>query len=130
MEMFEDHELVASGAQVTAIALDSNVVIFAGANRDHEFRIENDIRLSSSSSEVLVHFSPYDEPRGRPAHITELAALVTLRIAHARAYLSGVLELVFEDGTVATVEPKSRTEAWTYTHGTRVLACPPGGRLT
>jgi 1,4-dihydroxy-2-naphthoate octaprenyltransferase len=78
-----------------------------GQHREHEFRIENNITTREN--------------------LTELAAIIGRTVVHAKAYVSGILEIALDDGTVLTVAPKDKYEAWTYTFGNFVLSCPPGG---
>jgi hypothetical protein len=132
MSLFDDKELAAAGQMITAIVLDSNVVLKVGDDREHEFRIENDITVSTDNEDVVVHYDPYSHERTSPRHITELASIVGARLSHASAYNDGTLVLVVDHEHVhsMTVEPKARYEAWTYTYGNYILSCPPGGRLS
>jgi len=59
--LFRGRELAASGQTITAITLDSNVVIFAGDDRQHEFRIENDILVDQErvGPPFVVRYDPY-----------------------------------------------------------------------
>jgi hypothetical protein len=113
--------------------LDSNVVLKAGEGRDHEFRIESDLILSSDAGELVVHFAPYEHEPKPATHLNELAEIVNCRLSHACVYTDGVLRLVLEhEGGrmhVLTVEPDPRYEAWMYTHKNYILACRAGGRL-
>ncbi len=122
-------EFVASGHEVTAITLDSNIVIFAGKRREYEFRIEQDLVLTIGDAELLVHFKPYEEQYEPPRHIDELVALVRNRIRRASTGADGTLHLTFEGEPVRSIKvpQHQRYEAWTYTHGSYILACPPGG---
>jgi hypothetical protein len=124
-------ELAASGDEVTAITLDSNVVISAGEHREYRFRIEQDFILSIDGSDLGVHFDAYVNRPTAPRHMNELAALVRCRIGLATAGTNGVLRLTFEGEPVRsiTVRPHALYEAWTYTHGNYILACPPGGEM-
>jgi len=124
-------ELAASGHEVTAITLDSNVVIFAGEGREYQFRIEQDFVLSIDEAELTVHFAAYKNPPNGPRHMDELAALVRRRISHATTGTDGALHLSFEGrpARTITVPPHDRYEAWTYVHGNYILSCPPGGDM-
>jgi hypothetical protein len=124
-------ELAASGHEVTAITLDSNVVIFAGDHREYQFRIEQDFILSVDGSDLRVRFDAYENRPSTPRHMNELAALVRCRIGLATAGTNGVLRLTFEGehARSITVLPHDRYEAWTYTHGNYILPCPPGGEM-
>jgi hypothetical protein len=132
MTLFEDKELAAAGQVITAIVLDSNVVLKAGDDREHEFRIENDFTLSTGAGEITVHYDPYSAERRPPTHITELSAIVDCRLSHASAFTDGTLLLVVDHGHIQAirVKPKALYEAWTYTYGNYILSCPPGGRLS
>jgi hypothetical protein len=127
--LFGGKELAASGEVVSAITLDSNVVIFIGLRREHEFRIENDITAENAGkgTRFVVRYDPYNSTDPVRENLTELAAIVTTTVVHAKAYLDGVLEIVLNEGTVLTVEAKDRYEAWTYSFGDYILSCPPGG---
>jgi len=128
-ELFNGQELAASGATINAITLDSNIVIHVGPNREHEFRIEADIEMqrSTSSDYLVVRYDPYNRNAPEYRHITELAMVVTQGLDHAYALCTGALELELSNGTRMTVQPKDRYEAWTYSFGNFILACPPGG---
>jgi hypothetical protein len=127
--LFGGRELAVVGEAITAITLDSNVVILMGSRRDHEFRIENDISVGSrdGGSSFSVSYDPYNRSHPSRQNLTELAAIIGGTVVHAKAYVTGVLEIVLDDGTVLTVAPKEKHEAWTYTFGNFILACPPGG---
>jgi Family of unknown function (DUF6188) len=131
-ELFGGAELAAAGEVVSAITLDSNVVIHVGARREHEFRIENDftVRDTNDGSEFVVRYDPYNRSRPVRENLTELSAIVATTVAHARAYVTGDLELMLSDQLIVTVKKKDKYEAWTYTFGNYVLACPPGGFAT
>jgi hypothetical protein len=127
--LFGGKELDAVGEVVWAITLDSNVVILMGPRREHEFRIENDITVANhvNGSRFSVRYDPYNRTDPVRENLTELAAIVAKTVIHAKAYVTGTLEIVLDDGTVLTVAPKEMYEAWTYTFGNFILACPPGG---
>lgn len=128
-ELFRGQELQAVGELVTALVLDSNIVLLAGRNREHEFRIENDITVEDRTygTRYVVRFDPYNRTDPVFEHLTELAAIIAARILHARVFMSGVLELILSNGMTLAVEPKQKYEAWTYTLGNEILNCPPGG---
>ena len=127
--LFGGKELDAVGEPVRAITLDSNVVILIGPRREHEFRIENDIsvEIGGDGSRFSVRYDPYNRTDPVRENLTELAAIIDKTVVHARAHVTGTLEIVLDDGTVLTVTPKEKYEAWTYTFGNFILACPPGG---
>jgi len=131
MTLFGGKPLAASGESVTAIVLDSAVVLKVGDNREHEFRIETDFRISLASEDLKVHFNPYGHDSAPPCHLSKLATIVGHSLDDASAFTDGVLVLSFDDGPVRSlrVEPLDRYEAWTYTFGNYILSCPPGGRL-
>jgi hypothetical protein len=127
--LFGGKELAAAGEVVSAIVLDSNVVILIGPRREHEFRIENDItgENHATGSRFAVRYDPYNRTDPARENLTELAVIIAKTVVHAKAYLTGILEIVLDDGTVLTVVPKERYEAWTNTFGNFILSCPPGG---
>jgi Family of unknown function (DUF6188) len=127
--LFGGKELAAVGEPVWAITLDSNVVILMGQHREHEFRIENDIAVENhdDGSSFSVRYDPYNRADPIRENLTELAAIIGRTVVHAKAYVSGILEIALDDGTVLTVAPKDKYEAWTYTFGNFMLSCPPGG---
>jgi hypothetical protein len=124
-------ELSASGQVVSAITLDSNIVLFAGHERQYQFRIETDLTLSIAGTSVIVHYAAYAGTANVPRNIDALAALVRSRILRAEAASNGLLTLTFDgpEARAITVKPDGRFEAWTYSHGEYVLSCPPGGDL-
>jgi hypothetical protein len=126
---FGGKELAAGGEVVSAITLDSNIVILMGSRRDHEFRIENDITIQNHATGSLlsVRYDPYNRTEPVREHLTELAAIIAKTVVHARAYVTGILEIALNHGTFLTVAPKERYEAWTYRFGDFILSCPPGG---
>jgi hypothetical protein len=128
-DLFGGKELAAAGEVVSAITLDSNVVIYAGKQREHEFRIENEFIVTNSldGSHFVVKYDPFNRSNPVRKNLTELTAIVGAEIVHARAYVDGVLELILSEGASITVQPKDIYEAWTYTFGNFILACPPGG---
>jgi hypothetical protein len=127
--IFGGKELAAVGEVVSAITLDSNVVILIGARREHEFRIENDIAMENPGDESSrwVSYDPYNRSGPTRQNLTALGGIIGRTVVHAKAYITGSLEIVLDDGTVLTVAPKETYEAWTYTFGNFILACPPGG---
>jgi hypothetical protein len=125
--LFTGEELPAAGEVISALVLDSNVVIMAGNHREHSFRIENAINVRESSQVYTVRYDPYNRQHPSILNITELASIVSKQLIHARAFMSGTLELSFSNNTVITVQPLDHYEAWMYTYGNFILACPPGG---
>ena len=127
--LFSGKELAAVGTEVSAITLDSDIVIHAGERREHEFRIENEIILENDARNyrLVVRYNPFDRSHPVREKLTELSAIIGTTVFHARAYMDGTLELVLSDGSVLTVMPEERFEAWTYTFGNYILASPPGG---
>jgi Family of unknown function (DUF6188) len=127
--IFGGKELAAVGEVVSAITLDSNVVILIGSRREHEFRIENDIVMENpgDGSSLWVSYDPYNRSDPTRQNLTALAGIIGRTVVRARAYIAGSLEIVLDDGTVLIVAPKETYEAWTYTFGNFILACPPGG---
>jgi hypothetical protein len=127
--LFGGKELAAVGESVTAITLDSNVVIFVGQHREHEFRIENDIILTNyrNGPAIVVGYDPYSHGDPVREHLTELSSVVNTKLLHAKAFMEGILELNFDNGVVLSVQPLGKYEAWTYTFGNYILSCPPGG---
>ena len=121
--LFGGKELDAVGEPVSAMTLDSNVVLLVGQRREHEFRIEN----HGNGSSFSVSYDPYNRADPIRENLTELAAIIGRTVVHAKAYVTGTLEIVLDDGTVLTVAPKDKYEAWTYTFGNFILSCPPGG---
>jgi len=129
--LIEGRELPAAGEMVSAIVLDSNVVIYLGANRQHALRIESPFKLRFGPAELEVIYGPYEAPAWTPSHLTELATLVAKRLLHASAYTNGELSLEFEADEVLNlvVDPNPVYEAWSYSYGGLLLHCPPGGDL-
>jgi hypothetical protein len=127
--LFGGKELGAVGEPVSAVTLDSNVVLLVGERREHEFRIENDITVENhgSGSSFSVRYDPYNRAAPIRENLTEFAAIIGRTVVHAKAYVTGTLEIALNDGTVLTVAPKDMYEAWTYTFGNFILSCPPGG---
>jgi hypothetical protein len=128
-ELFEGRELAASGQSVTAVTLDSNVVLLAGPDREHKFRIEDDIvlRRAGESRGRVVRYEPYRRVGPVRENLTDLASIVTQTIVHARAYMNGALELVMSNDDVLSVGPAEQYEAWTYVYGTFILPSGVGG---
>jgi hypothetical protein len=87
--VFAESELAVTGQVVTAIVLDSNVVLKAGDDRDHEFRIENDFSLSTEDGDRIVHYDPYGSESGHASNLDELATIIGRRVHHATAYANG-----------------------------------------
>ena len=127
--LFGGKELDAVGEPVWAITLDSNVVILMGQHREHEFRIENDITVENhgDGSSFSVRYDPYNRDDPIRENLTELAVIIGRTDVHAKAYVTGTLQIVLDGGTVLTVAPEDTYEAWTYTFGNFILSCPPGG---
>ena len=127
--LFGGKELPVVGAKVTAITLDSDIVILLGMNREHEFRIANEVimRRGASQPSLVVQFDPYNQKRAIRQNLTELSEIIDQIVLHARPYLDGTLEVELESDLRLRVLPLARYEAWTYTFGNYILACPPGG---
>jgi hypothetical protein len=127
--LFGGVELAVVGETISAITLDSNIVIFVGEHRQHELRLENDIIVQDRYSDCsfIVRYDPYNRTKPVRENLTELAAIIDHRVEHARAYVSGVLELEISGRLTIKVEPMDRYDAWMYTYGNYILACPPGG---
>src|SRR5260221_983634 len=102
--LFGDKELEAVGEIVTAITRDTNVVIFAGQDREHDFRIETDVRLTNTETgdSILVRYKPATSAHSLQG-ITELAEIIGTEILHACAYVDGSLELVFSNSRTLRV---------------------------
>jgi hypothetical protein len=128
-ELFGGNELAVQGEVISAITFDSNIVIYAGPNREHEFRIENEIALENRvlGTSFPVRYDPYNATHPVRENLTEFCSIVATTVVHANAYKSGILELSLNDESVIVVRPKDMYEAWTYTFGSFILACPPGG---
>jgi hypothetical protein len=128
-ELFGGKELAAVGEKVYAITLDSNVVILAGKESEHRFRIENEFAVENSDngSHFVVRYDPYNRSNPVRENLTELTSIIDATILHARAYVDGILKLIFSGGTVIMVKPKDKYEAWTYVFENYILSCPPGG---
>lgn len=128
-ELFGGEELAAAGEVISAVTLDSNVVIHVGVHRDHEFRIENEFTVQTIDGDTsfVVSYDPYNKSAPVRRNLTEFSAVVAKTLTHARAFVDGVLELTLSDQTIITVQPQDKYEAWTYTFGSYILACPPGG---
>ena len=118
-----------AGAKVSAITLDSDIVILVGMNREHEFRIANEIEMKKGMSQppLVVQFDPYNQTRAIRQNLTELSKIIDQTVLHARPFLDGTLEIELEVNLRLRVLPLDRYEAWTYTFGNYILACPPGG---
>ena len=76
--LFGDKELDAVGEPVSAITLDSNVVLLVGQHREHEFRIENDITVENhgNGSSFSVRYDPYNRDDPIRENLTELASII------------------------------------------------------
>lgn len=115
--------------EITAITLDSNVVIYVGKNREYQFRIENEFTVANSNTDsgFVVRFDPYN--RVKPVHenVTELARIIGSTVLSAKTQLSGELRLSLSNGDDLTVEPEQKIEAWSFSFGNYILVCPPGG---
>lgn len=129
--LFGGKQLAVVGEPMSAITFDSNVVIYAGSHREHEFRIGNSFTIENPAlGRVLVRYDPYDKTGPVREHLTELSAIIPSTVIGARAYVDGHLELTFDEGSIITVLPRNDYEAWVYTFGNFILACPPGGFAT
>ena len=129
--LFGGRELEVTGERITAITLDSNVVVYAGSSRDHEFRIENVFTIDDpGGTDLTVRYDPYNRANPVRENLTELTTIIDSIVTSGRAYVDGVLELILGDGRTIRVEPNPTYEAWTYTVGNFILACPPGGFST
>jgi hypothetical protein len=129
-DLFGGSPLAASGHQITAIVLDTDVVVLLGRNREHELRIESDMRLTlHDGRDVIVHYDPLPLDSLLPFHISMLASIAYRTPREVLAFVDGALALEFADGPVErlVVEPDPSYEAWTYTNGSYILSCPPGG---
>jgi Family of unknown function (DUF6188) len=101
----------------------SDTSLFGDKELDAVGEVENHVDGSSFS----VRFDPYNRSDPIRENLTELAAIIGRTDVHAKAYVTGTLEIVLNDGTVLTVASKDEYEAWTYTFGKFILSCPPGG---
>ena len=83
--LFGGQELEVVGEVVSAIVLDSSIVILTGKERDHKFRIENDAQLRSPGLDVdiVVRFYPFAEEGFVSQGISSLVRLVGKRVTHA-----------------------------------------------
>ena len=126
--VFASDELAVAGQPITAITLDSDVVIFAGEHRDYEFRIEQGFEVTPPDGESFnVQFEPYGAHPLVPRGMDGLACIIATTIIEAVAYMDGTLELLLSDGTKLVVGADPKYEAWTYAHGNYILPCTPGG---
>lgn len=131
--LFGGRELRIVGQTITAITLDSNIVIFAGHgarnSRDYELRIETDIQFRSitMAKSITIRYEPYSNRVRKTLNLGRLTDTITKRVTHARAFMSGVLELQLDQDIELTIMPLTYREAWTFSHSDYILSCPPGG---
>ena len=128
-ELFGGKELDVVGEKVYSINLGNIIQIVCGQHYDHKFNIENDITVANPTdgSCFVVRYDPYNRTNPVRENLTELSAIIDSEVLHARAYMDGVLELLLSSGAALTIRPKDKYEAWMYTFGNYILACPPGG---
>jgi Family of unknown function (DUF6188) len=129
--LFDGRELPVSGEQVSALVLDGSIVLLFGLTREHELRVgnESDVMLDGTDGAILVHYDPFAGETAVAQNVNQLCAVVLRTVTWAAAYVDGILELKFNNGVALRVEPHPRYEAWVYTYGNYILACPPGGDL-
>jgi hypothetical protein len=126
--LFKGKEMNASG-EIRAITLDSNVVIYVGENREHQFRIENEFSIENTVTGLrfVVKYDPYNRSNRVQQNLTELASIIGTQVLESRVSVDGLLELHLSGDMLLIVEPENHFEAWTYTFKNYILACPPGG---
>jgi hypothetical protein len=129
--LIEDWELPLEGECISAVTLDTDVVISLGDDRQHELRIGNRLSVGNvrTGSTVVVRYDPYCAVRPLWHNLTELGALISGEVVHARADHLGRLEVVLRNDLLVTVDPANHLGEWVYSYGSFVLACPPGGFL-
>jgi hypothetical protein len=65
---------------------------------------------------------------GEPVAAITLDSNVVLLVGQRREHEFRIEnDITVGDGTVLTVAPEDKYEAWTYTFGNFILSCPPGG---
>ncbi len=116
---------------ISAVTLDTDVVLCLGDDRQHELRIGNRLSAldSRTGSTTVVRYDPYGAERPLWCNLTRLGALIDREVVHARTDALGRLEIVLRRGLVVTVDPGNHLGEWVYSYGSFVLACPPGGFL-
>ncbi|MCL5047497.1 MAG: DUF6188 family protein [Firmicutes bacterium] len=129
-ELFEGKELDIVGKSISAVTLDSNIVISIYQHEFRsDFRIESSFKIEDTNKDITIEvvFEPFRRDKYTYSGITKLAEIVNCTVVGARVYLDGLLELCFDNGFIITVQPDENYEAWTYTGQSGLLICTPGG---
>ena len=129
--LLDDWELPLKGEVISAVTLDTDVVLSLGEDRQHELRIGNRLSVldTRTGSTTVVRYDPYGAGRPLWCNLTRLGALIDQDVVHATADALGRLEIVLGRNLVVSVDPGNHLGEWVYSYGSFVLACPPGGFL-
>jgi hypothetical protein len=115
-------EQVLVGQEIARICFDFAVMLQLETGA--ELMLETDFDLTQANTEDRLHISPGDTSATAEA----LAPLVHQQIVSVGIEESGVLSVVFSEGTSLTCPPNDRFEAWSITTmtGERVVALQGG----
>lgn len=118
------------GEKLSAITLDSTVVLFFGQEREFELRIleeEFEIVLGGQIKEINVCYSAWSIPPQKVAGITCLSMLINKVITLAEISEVGVLRIILEDGSSINVKPGGTYEAYTLVGAGEMIVCNGNG---
>jgi hypothetical protein len=124
--------LFIEGERLTALTLDSNVVIFFGIEREYKLRIleeKFEISLNDAEENLVVHFAAWSTPSDDVSGITELSSLINKVVVSAEISAVGMLSIIFEDHSTLRVKPGGIDEAYTLVGDGQILVCNANGTL-
>jgi hypothetical protein len=126
-------KLYLENEKLTAITLDTNVVIFFGEKREFKLRIlEEDfiVSLGKLGKPMIVHFSAWSTPPKNVTGVSSLPPLINQRVTSAGISDTGELTIHFDDESSLSVRPGGTDEAYTFVGAGQIIVCNGDGTIS
>jgi hypothetical protein len=121
-----------AGVTVSAIVLDSDVVLVFGDSRRHRLRVEAplDVRVAFGHASIAVKFDPYSPHETKSSGLDVLATVIGKKVTRCEVGNSGDLTIEFDDGVLLHVGVNEKTESWTFDGDDGIVVSLAGGEVT
>jgi hypothetical protein len=124
--------LLVEGERLTSITLNTNVVLYFGAEQEFKLRImeeDFELLLAGSAEITNVHFAAWATPPKDTVGITSLSTLINSKVTFAEISEVGVLRILFEGDSSLLVRPGGTYEAYTIVGAGEVIVCNGNGLI-
>ena len=125
-----DNELGIRGLSLSAIGIDTAIIIYFRGEDEYVLRIERTFTIVRRDQITQrVNFDPFsEEMNAKPEGISVLAQCIGKLVVDAQVGDAGELSITFADGMLVRVEPLPKYEAWTLTGPKGVVVSLPKGK--